>query len=327
MKSDVTLFSQLSTLTTESRNRRTSRIDTMTVNEILTAINREDRKVAAAIATQLPWIARAVHLVVGSFRRGGRLIYAGAGTSGRLGVLDAAECPPTFGTDPGLVSACMAGGKEAVFRSKEGAEDRMAEGAAAVRKARAGKKDVVCGIAASIRTPYVAGALRQAKERGAATILVTTNPRSRLESAEFSEIRKAVDVAICPVVGPEAVMGSTRMKAGTAQKMVLNMITTASMIRLGKVYGNMMVDLKMNSRKLEERAKRVLMIAAGVSYADAARLLDESGGHVKTAIVMVKKKCSAPAARRLLSKADGMVSRAIGERQILTRRPVRRKSS
>jgi N-acetylmuramic acid 6-phosphate etherase len=319
MKNDSKLFSQLSSLTTERLNRRTSNIDAMTVPDILLAINREDKKVAAAVALEIPWITRAVDLVVRAFRNGGRLIYVGAGTSGRLGILDASECPPTYGIDPGMVSGFMAGGKSAVFRSKEGAEDRLQEGVKLIRSAKVGKNDVVCGIAASIRTPYVTGALREAKSRGAVTLLVTTNPRSQLQSREFSNIRNVVDVAICPVVGPEAIMGSTRMKAGTAQKLVLNMITTSSMIRLGKVYGNLMVDLKMNSRKLEERAKRVLMIATGVGYADAARILGEAGGHVKTAIVMVKKNCSPVEARRQLKKASGMVRVALSEKAVSDR--------
>jgi N-acetylmuramic acid 6-phosphate etherase len=305
------LFSQLSGLTTEQINPRTKNIDAMTVPEILTAINREDRRVAPAVARELSWISRGVNLIVRSLESGGRLLYVGAGTSGRLGILDASECPPTYGTDPGMIRGFMAGGKSAVFRSREGVEDKAAEGTRVIRSAKVGKKDVVCGIAASIRTPYVAAALREAKARGASTILVTTNPRARLRSPEFAHIRKAVDVAICPVVGPEAIMGSTRMKAGTAQKLVLNMLTTASMVRLGKVYGNMMVDLRMNSRKLEERANRVLMLATGIGYDEAASVLKKAGGHVKTALIMVLLGCTAAAARKRLKSSRGIIRKAL----------------
>ncbi len=311
MKNDKKLFSQLLSLTTEQINLRTRNIDALPTTGILKAINREDKKVAHAVAAEIQWIARAVDLTVKAFRKGGRLIYVGAGTSGRLGILDASECPPTYGTDPAMVQGYIAGGKEAVFRSREGVEDKSAEGARAIRRARAGKNDVVCGSAASIRTPYVAGALREARSRGASTILVTTNPRKRLYAPEFASIRKSVDVAICPVVGPEVVMGSTRMKAGTAQKLVLNMITTASMVRLDKVYGNMMVDLRMNSRKLEERAKRVLILATGVGYEEAAAVLKKAGGHVKTALVMIRAGGTAQEARRRLKKARGMVRTAL----------------
>ena len=311
MKRNNNLFDQLRKLTTEKPNSRTRDIDQEGITRILRTIAREDAMVHSAVRREISHISRAVELVVRSLKTGGRLIYVGAGTSGRLGILDAAECPPTFGTPPGLIQGVIAGGKSAVFRSKEGSEDMQAGGESDIRRRKIGRKDIVCGIAASMRTPYVIGALREAKRLGASTILITTNPRSMLSKPEFSGLRKSVDVAICPVVGPEVIMGSTRMKAGTAQKLVLNMITTASMVRLGKVYGNLMIDLKLNSRKLEERAKRVLMMAARVDYATAAATLREAGGHVKTAIVMLKLNVPARKARAQLKKAGGFVRAAI----------------
>lgn len=305
------LFYQLTKLSTERRNASTIRIDSASVREILNIVNKEDQKVARAVRKEIPSIAKAVDIVVKSFRRNGRLIYIGAGTSGRLGVLDAAECPPTYGTSPLMVQAIIAGGKKAVFRSQEGTEDRAGEGATAIRKLKVSSRDVVCGIAASIRTPFAMSAILQAKKMGAKTIYVTTNPRSRLSSNDFLDLRKALDVTICPFVGPEVIMGSTRMKSGTAQKLVLNMISTAAMIRLGKVYENMMIDLKMNSRKLEERGKRVVMTATGVDYETASGMLGRADGHVKTAIVMIKAKVSAQEARLRLRNASGFVRAAI----------------
>lgn len=312
MKRDMKLFNQLKVLTTEARNNKTLRIDTLKTGEILKLINSEDRRVAVSVAKELPWIARGVELVVAAFKAEGRLIYVGAGTSGRLGILDASECPPTFGTDESMVRGIIAGGKKAVFRSQEGSEDKEETGATDLRALSPSRRDVVCGIAASMRTPYVLGALREAKRRGAHTILITTNPRTALLKKTNSELRKLVDVAICPVVGPEVIMGSTRMKSGTAQKMVLNMITTTAMIQLGKVYQNMMVDLRMNSKKLEERAKRVLMIATDVDYATANDTLMKAGGHVKSALIMIECDVTADAARKLLVKANGFVRAAIG---------------
>jgi N-acetylmuramic acid 6-phosphate etherase len=297
------LFNELEGLSTEQRNHRTLGIDGMSTRDILQRINSEDKRVTTAVRKELGSIAKAVDLVVDSLNSGGRLIYVGAGTSGRLGILDAAECPPTYGTDPEIIQGIIAGGKRAVFRSVEGAEDRANEGRLAIDRKRVSSKDVVCGIAASRRTPFVVAAVQRAKERGAKTIYITTNARRNL--------RVKADVAICPVVGPEVIMGSTRMKSGTAQKLVLNMITTTTMIRLGKVYGNMMVDLQMKSRKLEERAKRVLMIATGVSYETAERTLRKAGGHVKTAIVMLKARVSATKARERLVEAGGFVRAAI----------------
>ncbi len=307
------LFRQLQLLTTEKINPRTERIDSMETADILDLINREDTKVAPAVQAEIPSIERAINLVVAAFKKGGRLIYIGAGTSGRLGILDASECPPTYGTDPSMVQGVIAGGKSAAFRSREGVEDNSGRAAREIAKLNVSKRDVVCGIAASFRTPFVVGGITKAKQLGARTIYITTNPRSILELSAFSEIRKVIDVAICLEVGPEVIMGSTRMKAGTAQKMVLNMITTTSMIKLGKVYRNFMVDLRMNSRKLEERAKRTVMLATGVDYTTAARTLKKAGNHVKTAIVMIRKNCSAPVARKRLKKANGFVRVALEE--------------
>ena len=298
------LFEEISSLQTEQRNAASMNIDVASVSEILKIINTEDNTVPAAVEKEIPYIAKAVELVVASFKAGGRLFYFGAGTSGRLGVIDAAECPPTFGTDPELIQGFIAGGKEAMFRAQEGAEDYEENGAADVMKAGIHKKDVVCGIAASRRTPYVIGAVKKAKELGAKTLYLTCNPRS-----EFNI--KEVDVAICPYVGPEVIMGSTRMKSGTAQKLVLNMLTTASMIRLGKVYENMMIDLQMTNKKLVERSKRIVMTITGLTYEESEKYLNEAGGHVKTALVMIKANVDADEARRRLKKAGGFVRKAI----------------
>ena len=308
------LFNQLRGLSTEQRNPRSMDIDGEQVFDILKIINSEDRRVAHVVRKEIPYIAKAVDLVVDALRKGGRLIYVGAGTSGRLGILDAAECPPTYGTDPNMIQGLIAGGKRAVFRSIEGAEDRAAEGRQAIDKKRVTERDIVCGIAASRRTPFVVAAVERARERGARTIYITTNPRS--------DFHLDVDVAICPAVGPEVIMGSTRMKSGTAQKLVLNMITTTAMIRLGKVYENMMIDLQMKSRKLEERAKRVLMIVTGVNYQTAEKALRGAGGHVKTAIVMIKAKVNAREARRRLKEAHGFVRAAIEGKSLAADRTI-----
>ena len=278
-------------------------IDTASIRDILEIINTEDHKVPIAVREELPYVAQAVEIVVEAFRQGGRLFYVGAGTSGRLGILDASECPPTFGTPPELVQGLIAGGPQAVFRSQEGAEDLEENGAQALREAAVTPPDVVCGIAASRRTPYVVGAIKQAREIGCKTLYITCNPRS--------EFNLEVDVAICPVVGPEVIMGSTRMKSGTAQKLVLNMITTASMVRLGKVYENMMVDLQMTSRKLVERSKRTVMTVTGLGYDAASHVLEQTDGHVKTALVMILADVSAEEASARLKQANGFVRPAI----------------
>ncbi len=292
-------------MVTEARNPASEDIDAKSTEEILRIINREDHTVPGVVEKEIPYIARAVDMLVETFKNGGRLFYIGAGTSGRLGVLDAAECPPTYGTDPEMIQGIIAGGYKALVTAQEGYEDQPELGAKDLMERGFTKNDVVCGIAASYRTPYVLGAIRKAREIGAKTIFVTCNPRSEIES------KVDVDVAICPVVGPEVVMGSTRMKAGTATKLVLNMLTTTSMIRLGKVYGNMMVDLMMTSKKLEERSKRVVMMVTGVDYEEAARVLKEANGHVKTALVMILAGVDAQEAKRRLEAADGFVRKAI----------------
>ena len=250
------LFEQLNRLSTEQRNPASMDIDARSTDEILRIISNEDKKVALAVEEELPSISKAVDLVVRAFKNGGRLLYAGAGTSGRLGVLDAVECPPTYGVPFEMVQGMIAGGEKAMFRAQEGAEDKEENGTRDVDEKNVCDKDVVCGIAASLRTPYVVGAVKRARQLGAKTLYVTTNPRSRVYSSEFAELAQAIDIAICPEVGPEVIMGSTRMKSGTAQKLVLNMITTTAMVRLGKVYENMMIDLQMTNQKLQERAKR-----------------------------------------------------------------------
>lgn len=305
------LFDQLHTLTTEQRNPASHDIDARSVEEILTIINNEDKRVAPSVEKEIPYIAEAVSLVVHAFTSGGRLLYVGAGTSGRLGVLDAVECPPTYGTDREIVQGLIAGGEKAMFRAQEGAEDKEENGAEAVDQKNVSAKDVVCGIAASLRTPYVVGAVRRAKGRGAKTIYVTTNPRARFETDEFADLSKAIDVKICPEVGPEVIMGSTRMKSGTAQKLVLNMITTCAMIRMGKVYENMMIDLQMTNLKLKERAKRVVMTITGVTYEEASEFLTQADGHVKTALVMILAHVSKQEATDRLRKSDGFVRAAI----------------
>jgi len=286
-------------------------IDARSIREALEIINNEDKKVPFAVEKEIQYIAQAVELVVAAFKKGGRLLYAGAGTSGRLGVLDAVECPPTYGVSPEMVQGMIAGGEAAMFRAQEGAEDKQENGAKDVEAKQVTDKDVVCGIAASLRTPYVIGAVKEAKRRGAKTLYVTTNPRSRFYSPEFAELAEVVDVAICPEVGPEVIMGSTRMKSGTAQKLVLNMISTTAMIRMGKVYENMMIDLQMTNLKLKERAKRVVMTITGVDYEKATEVLEAAGGHVKTALAMIKANVGKEEAQARLRRADGFVRAAI----------------
>ncbi len=297
------IFDEIAALVTESRNSNTSEIDLAETLEIVEKINAEDATVAMAVKAELPFVALAVDVIVETFRSGGRLFYLGAGTSGRLGVLDASECPPTFGVNSEMVQGIIAGGEKALTRAQEGVEDVRGGGIAELEKRELSSKDVLCGIAASRRTPYVLGALEYAKSVGAKTLFVTCTPRSELQAD--------VDVAICPVVGPEVIMGSTRMKAGTATKMVLNMLTTASMVKLGKVYENMMVDLQMTSQKLVERSKRTVMLVTGVDYAEAERVLKLAGGHVKTALVMILADVPRQRANDLLKEKNGFVRLAI----------------
>jgi len=297
------VFNEISNLITESRNPASMEIDNCQVTDILKIINNEDKIIPLAVEKEIPYIENAVDIVVSVFKHNGRLIYIGAGTSGRLGVLDASECPPTFGTPPEMVQGIIAGGYDALVRAQEGSEDRREDASRDLQQKNLSAKDVVCGIAASRRTPYVIAGVDFARSIGCKTIYVTCTPRS--------EMNVEVDVAICPVVGPEVVMGSTRMKAGTAQKLVLNMITTSAMIRLGKVYANMMVDLQMNSKKLEERSKRTVMIITGVNYEEAQNLLLKANGHVKAAVVMCLADVDKNLAEEALKESDGFVRQAI----------------
>src|SRR5947207_6447059 len=244
-------------------------LDELGIEGILSLINNEDAKVAYAVKDEIPHITKVCEKLVVLLKNGGMHFYVGAGTSGRMGVIDAAECPPTFGTPVAMVQAIIAGGNEAVFRSQEGAEDKEDRGALEVALQRVSAKDMVIGIAASKRTPFVLGALKKAFELKSSTVLVTTNPRESIDSSYLFE-------SICPVVGPEVLMGSTRMKSAVAQKMVLTMITTTTMVRLGKVYENMMVDLQLTNQKLVERAKKIIMISTGCSYDEAAEALKSS---------------------------------------------------
>jgi N-acetylmuramic acid 6-phosphate etherase len=296
---------QLAALLTEQRNPVSMEIDVQPTERILRIINSEDKLVALAVEKEIPHIAQAVDIIVESFKNGGRLIYVGAGTSGRLGVVDASECPPTFGVPQGMVIGMIAGGDSAMFKAQEGAEDNTEQPAKDLNKLGVNANDVVCGIAASRRTPYVVAAVAHARKLGAKTLYVTTNPRS--------SFNLDVDIAICPEVGPEVIMGSTRMKSGTAQKLVLNMLTTAAMVKLGKVYENMMVELQLTNAKLVERAKRIIMMITNVEYDTAAEFLEKSGGHVKTAVVMIANEMTKEEAKACLEKANGFVRVAIGK--------------
>ncbi len=291
---------------TEQPNPRTRRLDRLPTRKVLELLNREDARVAGAVRRTLPQIARAVNAIVQRWKRGGRLFYVGAGTSGRLGVLDAAECPPTFQVPPSRVQAIIAGGRRAVFRSSEATEDSAAQGARDVAKKRFSKNDVVVVLTASGSTPYALGALEAARRRGAFTVAITANRRSP------AALR--AHVAICPDTGPEAIAGSTRLKAGTAQKLVLNLLSTAAMIRLGHVYRNLMVNVQMSNAKLRQRSRRVLMEALDCDESAAGRLIRQSGGDLKVAIVMGRLGCSRAEAERRLARAEGHVARALGEK-------------
>ncbi len=291
---------------TEQRNPRSMNIDNLTAIEIVDLINAEDRKVAEAVHGEREAIARCIELVVDSFRRGGTLYYVGAGTSGRLGVLDASEMPPTYRTDPKMVQGIIAGGYAALVRAQEGAEDRPEDGAAVMDEHEVNDKDFVLGIATSGTTPYVHGALARARERGARTGLLLCTPPS-------DQLRQTHDVVIAPLVGPEVITGSTRMKAGTATKLVLNTITTSSMVLLGKVFGNLMVDLQVTCGKLLDRGQRIIMETIGVERPVAAELLDGAGGHVKTALVMGKLNLTADQARAKLAESGGVISSIVGD--------------
>jgi len=298
-------MSTLDDLETEQPNPSSRGIDARPTEEILRIMNAEDQKVAPAVEAEIPRIARAVDLIVDRIERGGRLFYLGAGTSGRLGALDAAECPPTFRVPPELVQAIIAGGESALLRSMEASEDDPEAGVRDLSARGFSAADVLVGISASGRTPYVLGAVEWARSREAATIGITSNPGSPLAGL--------VDVAIVPLTGPEIIAGSTRLKAGTAAKLVLNMISTTTMIRLGHVYGNLMVNVQPTNVKLKARALRILRQAAGVSEEQADQLLDASGGNVKVAIVMARTGLCRAEAERRLSEAQGRVSAALAE--------------
>lgn len=299
------LMDELDQLVSEGRNPRTMGIDQMSTHDILVAINDEDSLVPAAVRATLPAIEKAVEAIVAAFGKGGRLIYVGAGTSGRLGVLDASECPPTFGVPAGKVIGLIAGGHEALIRATEGAEDRTAAGAADLDRIALEDRDVVVGIAVSGRTPYVIGALEHAKARGAVTVALTCNPSSA--------IAQMADISIAPVVGPEVLTGSTRLKSGTAQKLVLNMLTTASMVRIGKSYENLMVDLVASNDKLKARATRIVMQATGCSARDAEAALERTGQDVKLAILVTTRGLPVDEARAALARNNGFLRLAVNE--------------
>jgi N-acetylmuramic acid 6-phosphate etherase len=291
---------------TERRNPRTTDLDLASSLAIVDLLNAEDRTVPAAVHAARDDLAAVIDLLVEAFRAGGRLVYVGAGTSGRLGVLDASECPPTFGTPPEMVVGVIAGGYASLVRGQEGAEDDMDTGAAAMDERRVGARDVVVGIAASGTTPFVRAALGRAQTLGAATVLVTC-------AEPPAVLRDTCDRVIVVRVGPEAVTGSTRMKAGTATKLVLNTLTTGAMIRLGKTYGNLMVDLQVLSDKLQDRGERIVMEVCGVDRGQARAALAAAGGSVKLAIVMARRTVDAAEARRLLAEAGGVIRRVIGD--------------
>ncbi|PGL72233.1 N-acetylmuramic acid 6-phosphate etherase [Bacillus sp. AFS055030] len=293
----------LENLTTEIRNKRTSNIDQLSVEEFLNIMNEEDQKVALAVREQIPMISNVVQLVVEAFQNGGRLIYTGAGTSGRIGLLDAVECPPTFGTNPSEVIGLIAGGERAFIKAVEGAEDSEELGKEDLLKIALTKNDIVVGIAASGRTPYVIGALKYANEIGAKTVAVACNKGSKI--GEIASHKIEVDN------GPEVLTGSTRLKAGTSQKLICNMISTASMIGIGKVYKNLMVDLQLTNIKLVDRAKRIIVEATGCDYETASNYLMKANNQTKVAIVMILTGMNYDDAINSLNKASGFISRVV----------------
>jgi len=277
----------------------------MPVLELIDLISTEDRRVVSAVHREREQIAHGVEIITGALKKGGRLFIVGAGTSGRLGVLEAAEMPPTFGTPPKLVQAIMAGGQDAVFKAREGVEDNFEEGARSIARLRVSKRDVVIGVSASGITQFVRGALTGARKKGARIVFVTCWPGT--------ELQNFVDLIIAPAVGPEIIAGSTRLKAGTATKMVLNMLTTISMIRIGKTYGNLMVDVQTGSEKLKDRARRIVAVVTGADPEEAAELLIRAKWNVKAAIVMKKADLTYAQALRRLRAADDSIREAIGE--------------
>ena len=298
-------YSKWQDLPTEAINPDTLAIDKMAVRDIVDLITNEDRRVVTAVHRERERIAHGVEILTQALKKGGRIFLVGAGTSGRLGVVEAAEMPPTFGTPPELVQAIMAGGQEAVFRAREGVEDNFEEGARSVARLRVTKRDVIIGVSASGITPFVRGALTGGRKKGARIIFVTCWPGT--------ELQNFVDLIIAPSVGPEIIAGSTRLKAGTATKMVLNMLTTVAMIKWGKTYGNLMVDVRTGSEKLKDRAKRILRVVTGLEPAAAETLLKRAKWNVKAAIVMEKAGLTLPQAMKRLRKADNSVREAIGE--------------
>ncbi len=294
---------ELQKIATEQRNPNTTHIDTLSTLEMVRLINQEDQKVALAVAQVAPEIARAIDVITHQLSQGGRLFYAGCGTSGRLGILDAVECPPTYSTDPELVQAIIAGGYPAIFRAVEGAEDDFDLGRRDLQERGFASQDVLVGLAASGRTPYVLGAMGYARELGAAVIAVTCCPGS--------EVDQMADIGIAPTPGPEVITGSTRMKSGTAQKMVLNMLSTGTMIKLGKVYGNLMVDVKPSNEKLIRRCVTIVREAVGCEEDQAVSALEACGYRPKVAIVMLLKKIDAEQARELLEQAQGRIARVV----------------
>ena len=294
---------ELQKIATEQRNENTMNIDTLSTLEMVKLINREDHRVAEAVSLVTDKIAQAVDVIAAHLSDGGRLIYCGAGTSGRLGILDAVECPPTYSTEPEMVHALMAGGYGAIFKAVEGAEDSRELGVADMKEIGFSRKDVLVGIAASGRTPYVLGCMIYARELGAPTISVTCCPGSELDTF--------ADIGIAPSPGPEVVTGSTRMKSGTAQKMVLNMLSTGAMIKLGKVYGNLMVDVKPSNEKLVRRCVTIVCSAAECSEQQATQALEQCGYRPKVAIVMILRNVDADTARRLLDHAQGRIARVL----------------
>lgn len=294
---------ELKSIETEQRNPNTMHIDTLSTLEMVKLINQEDHRVAEAVSLVTEQIAAAVDVITERLSKGGRLVYSGCGTSGRLGVLDAVECPPTYSTDPEMVQALIAGGRNAIFKAVEGAEDDRELGKTDLENIHFSQKDVLVGIAASGRTPYVLGAVAYARSLGAAVIGVTCCPGS--------QIHEAADIGISPVPGPEVITGSTRMKSGTAQKMVLNMLSTGAMIKLGKVYGNLMVDVKPSNEKLVRRCVTIVCAAAECSEEEAAGALEACGYHPKTAIIMLLRNVDAHKAAELLERADGRIARVL----------------
>jgi N-acetylmuramic acid 6-phosphate etherase len=299
------VHSKWQSLPTEQINPSTLAIDKLSATDIVERMLTEDRKMLAAVQREKDRIAVGVEIITNALRKTGRIIFVGAGTSGRLGVLESAEMPPTFGTDPDLVQAIMAGGQNAVLRAREGVEDNYEEGARSINRLRPTTKDVVVGVSASGMTPFVRGALTRARRAGSKIIFVTCDPNNELQTF--------VDLTIAPAVGPEVIAGSTRLKAGTATKLVLNMLTTAAMIRIGKTYGNLMVDVQMGSEKLRDRARRIIVIVTGLDYDEADKLLRRAHWNVKAAIVMQKSGLSHNQALSRLRRAHDIVRDAIGE--------------